>query len=91
MPVRARLLYLGQRPVGIDVTRPELETVTEKLASTWRSITDACDTDDFEPRPGPLCGWCPYIDRCPQGAAEAERRNKRRAEETAASELYAAG
>ncbi|NIR37366.1 MAG: PD-(D/E)XK nuclease family protein, partial [Actinobacteria bacterium] len=36
MPVRARLLYLGQRPVGIDVTRTELDTVTEKLAATWQ-------------------------------------------------------
>lgn len=84
MPVRARLLYLGQRPVGIDVTRTELDTVTEKLAATWQAINEACDTDTFEPRPGPLCAWCPYATHCPEGQAEIERREANRAaEETA--------
>ena len=80
MPVRARLLYLGQRPVGIDVTRKELDVVTEKLAATWTDINTACASDEFEPRTGPLCGWCPYIDRCPEGAAAVEKRNRAKAE-----------
>ena len=74
MPVRARLLYLGQRTVGIDVNRSEIETVTEKLATTWADIHTACDRDEFEPRTGPLCGWCPYVSMCPQGTAEVARR-----------------
>jgi putative RecB family exonuclease len=90
MPVRARLLYLGQRPVGIDVTRKELDVVTEKLASTWAGINRACETDEFEPRTGPLCGWCPYIDRCPEGTKAVEKRNKAKAAEEAAH-LEAAG
>ena len=90
MPVRARLLYLGQRPVGIDVTRQELDTVTEKLACTWAGIHTACETDEFEPRTGPLCGWCPYLDRCPEGAKEAEKRNRAKAAKEAPT-LAAAG
>jgi putative RecB family exonuclease len=82
MPVRARLLYLGQRTVGIDVTRKELDLVTEKLAATWADINTACDSDEFEPRTGPLCGWCPYIDRCPEGAKEAAKRDQRAAADT---------
>jgi len=78
------LLYLGQRPVGIDVTPAELEGVTEKLASTWASINTACSTDEFEPRTGPLCGWCPYADRCAEGTAEVTRRQKAKAAEEAA-------
>ncbi|MEZ5168776.1 MAG: PD-(D/E)XK nuclease family protein [Acidimicrobiales bacterium] len=84
MPVRARLLYLGQRSVGIDVTRGELDTVTGKLADTWASINTACASDEFEPRTGPLCGWCPYVDRCPEGAGEVERRAQARQVEAAA-------
>jgi putative RecB family exonuclease len=82
MPVRARLLYLGQRTVGVDVTRKELDLVTEKLAATWADINTACDSDEFEPRTGPLCGWCPYIDRCPEGAKEAARRDRGAAADT---------
>lgn len=90
MPVRARLLYLGQRSVGVDVTRKELDVVTEKLAGTWADINTACDNDEFEPRTGPLCGWCPYIDRCPEGTKEAEKRNRAKAAEDRAL-LQAAG
>jgi putative RecB family exonuclease len=81
MPVRARLLYLGQRAVGIDVTRKELEVVTEKLSATWADLNSACATDEFEPRTGPLCGWCPYVDRCAEGTKEVEKRNRAKAAE----------
>ncbi len=84
MPVRARLLYLGQRPVGIDVTQPELDGVIEKLSGTWTAINTACETDEFEPRTGPLCGWCPYADQCPEGTAEVTKRLARKAAEEGA-------
>lgn len=90
MPVRARLLYLGQRAVGIDVTRHELDTVTEKLAGTWQEIHIACEADEFEPRTGPLCGWCAYVDRCPEGAKVVEKRKLVQAAQDAAL-LEAAG
>jgi putative RecB family exonuclease len=84
MPVRARLLYLGQRSVGIDVTRKEIDIVTEKLEATWQGINTACDTDEFEPRTGPLCGWCPYLDLCPEGTKAVEKRNRATAAKDAA-------
>lgn len=83
MPVRARLLYLGQRTVGMDVNQKEIDAVTEKLAGTWSEIQTACSEDEFEPRPGPLCGWCPYVSMCPQGAAEVASRADRKAAEEA--------
>ncbi len=84
MPVRARLLYLGQRPVGIDVNQGEIDTVVEKLAGTWSAINTACADDSFEPRTGPLCGWCPYVDRCPEGTNEVAKRQAKRDAEAAA-------
>lgn len=74
MPVRARLLYLGQRTVGIDVNREEIDTVTQRLASTWAEILTACTDDVFEPQTGPLCAWCSFVSACPQGTAEVEKR-----------------
>lgn len=84
MPVHARLLYLGQRPVGIKVTREEIDSVVDKLAGTWAAINTACDTDEFEPRTGPLCGWCPYVDRCPEGTKEVAKRQAKKDAEVAA-------
>jgi len=84
MPVHARLLYLGQRPVGIKVTREEIDGVVDKLAGTWAAINTACATDEFEPRTGPLCGWCPYVDRCPEGAKEVAKRQAKKDADAAA-------
>ena len=75
---------------GENIYPKEIEVVTEKLRATWDGITTACAEDSFEPRTGPLCGWCPYVDRCPEGAKEAEKRNRARAAEDA-SLLSAAG
>lgn len=80
-PVRAQLLYLGQRIVSTAVTPDELGGAIEQLKSTWGAIADACDGDDFSARPGPLCGYCPYTDRCPEGEAENQRREEERAAE----------
>ena len=84
MPVHARLLYLGQRPVGIKVTREEIDSVVDKLAGTWAAINTACDTDEFDPRTGPLCGWCPYVDRCPEGTKEVAKRQAKKDADVAA-------
>ena len=83
-PVRAQLLYLGQRIVATAATSVETGGAVEELKSTWGAIADACDGDDFAARPGPLCGYCSYVDRCPEGQAE----NLRRAEQRAAEEEY---
>ncbi len=77
-PVRARLLYLGQRIIDVAVTDEVLEVTVEALASTWVAIGEACATDSFAPRTGPLCNWCPYADRCPEGTAEIKRRTATR-------------
>jgi len=80
-PVRAQLLYLGQKVVATAVTSVEIEGAVEQLASTWDEIGDACRADDFSPRVGPLCGYCPYAERCPEGWAEVRRRSEMRAAE----------
>jgi putative RecB family exonuclease len=83
-PVRARLLYLGQKIIDVTVTEAELRNAVDGLRATWAAIGESCATDTFEPRTGPLCGWCPFAERCPEGRAEIARREARRAEEEAA-------
>ena len=80
-PVRARLLYLGQKIVATAVTPVEIGGAVEQLKSTWGAIADACSADDFSARPGPLCGYCAYAERCPEGQAENLRRAQARAAE----------
>ncbi|MGI9597311.1 MAG: RecB family exonuclease [Acidimicrobiales bacterium] len=74
VPDRARLLYLGQRILDVRVTERRLEEAVGSLSDVWDGIGAACADDSFEPRPTVLCGWCPFIDQCPEGQAELARR-----------------
>ncbi|MGH1493906.1 MAG: RecB family exonuclease [Acidimicrobiales bacterium] len=73
-PDRARLLYLGQRILDVRVTDRRIEEAVGSLGEVWDGINTACSEDTFEPRPTVLCGWCPFIDQCPEGRAEIARR-----------------
>ena len=76
LPDRARLLYLGQRILDVAVTERRVEEAVEGLSGTWDRFGRACGSDTFDPRPTVLCGWCPFVDRCPQGRQELERRHE---------------
>lgn len=74
LPARARLLYLGQKIVDIEVTRDNLTGAVDELSTTWRNLNEACDRGEFAAKPGPLCGWCPFVEHCAEGCAEVKRR-----------------
>ncbi len=76
-PRRARLLYLGQRTIETDVTDAAVETVVGELSTTWQEMNTSCDTAEFTAKTGPLCGWCPFVDKCEQGTAEVLSRLER--------------
>ena len=76
-PVRARLLYLGARTIEVDITEAALAEAVGGLSNTWSQLLADCEAEDFAPRVGPLCGWCPYAERCPEGKAEVTRRYAR--------------
>lgn len=69
-PDRARLLYLGQRVVDIRVTEDNLGAAVDALRQTWQALDSACQQDQFEARPGVLCGWCPFAAGCDEGRVE---------------------
>jgi len=80
-PVRAQLLYLGQKVVSTEVDSGELDGAVGQFKVTWEAIGESCSNDDFEVRPGPLCCYCAYSQRCPEGQAEISRREELRAAE----------
>ena len=65
-PSRVRLLYL-RGPVSIEAvpTDQQVTGVQRRTAALWSAITRACDTEDFRPRPSPLCNWCHFRPACP--------------------------
>lgn len=74
-PVRARLVYLGSTVVQADATPARVDEAVGRLRTTWDALQVSAESDAFEPKPGPLCGWCPHVADCPEGRAEVLRRN----------------
>jgi len=74
-PARARLLYLGQRILDVRVTNARLDNAVGDLSETWGEMSTACQNEDFPARTGVLCGWCPYVEQCPEGRAELVARS----------------
>ncbi|MCH7788280.1 MAG: PD-(D/E)XK nuclease family protein [Acidobacteria bacterium] len=74
-PVRARLLYLAQKVVDVEVTDKRVDDAVNELETIWSDLNNALTDEVFEPTTGPLCAWCPYAQRCPEGLVEVTRRN----------------
>ena len=74
-PIGARLLYLGQRTMGIRVTDRNLTAAKDELAGTWESLNTDCESGEFAASTGPLCAWCPFLAACPEGQAEVRERD----------------
>lgn len=75
-PERARLLYLGQETLDFAVTDRRIEDASGQLADTWTGVQTSCSSDEFEAKPGVLCGWCPFAVDCPEGMAELTSRHE---------------
>ncbi|MEA3217797.1 MAG: putative RecB family exonuclease [Acidimicrobiia bacterium] len=73
-PVAARLLYLGATVIEIEATPAAIERAVGRLTETWQGLQAARENDDYPPRTGPLCAWCPYLEQCAEGQAELRAR-----------------
>ena len=66
-PARIQLLYLSDPPVAIVATPSDqsIRGMANRATAIWSAVERACDREDFRPRPGRLCDWCAFKDRCP--------------------------
>ncbi|MBI2711150.1 MAG: PD-(D/E)XK nuclease family protein [Actinobacteria bacterium] len=65
-PARVQLLHL-QEPVVLTAVPDEQSTrgLRSRVTAIWSAVERACATEDFRPKPGPLCGWCSFQAFCP--------------------------
>lgn len=65
-PAMLQLVYLGDGTVLRHAPRPaELATTEQRVRAIWSGIRSAAEQDRWQPRPGPLCGWCAHQSLCP--------------------------
>lgn len=65
-PVAVRLLHLKE-PIALTCSSSEQSIKGLKLrtAAVWTAVERACEREDFRPKPGRLCDWCPFQAYCP--------------------------
>jgi len=71
---RARLLYLGARSIEVETTDEAIDGAVGRLHERWEALNTCVSSEQFAPRIGPLCAWCPYTEHCPEGRDEVRRR-----------------
>jgi putative RecB family exonuclease len=65
-PHEIRLLYLnGPTLYRARVEDRQLDAMDRQLRALWERIESAIADGRFPPRPGSLCNWCVFKDRCP--------------------------
>jgi putative RecB family exonuclease len=65
-PAEVRLLYLRD-PVALTAVPNQQSLLGQerRTLAVWSAIERACDREDFQPRPSPLCGYCNFQSLCP--------------------------
>ncbi|MEC7915341.1 MAG: PD-(D/E)XK nuclease family protein [Actinomycetota bacterium] len=69
-----RLMYLTSGTIDRPIDSTAVTQAVDAHRQTWDDLCEAIDAQKFPHKTGPLCNWCPYLDHCPEGALEAERR-----------------
>lgn len=73
LPAKVQLLYLGDGlTIATEPSEQSIRGLRAKLRALWQAIERACESEDFRPKPGPLCSWCSFQAYCPaQGGSLA--------------------
>ncbi len=65
-PTRVQLIYLKDATRIVSVpTEQVLRGLTSKTKAIWKAVCNACEREDFRPRPSRLCKFCCYQELCP--------------------------
>jgi len=73
-PVRLVWHYLQRNQTRTSTRTPEQ---LDELRHATIGLIDRIRAEDaFEPKPGPLCRWCEYSDRCPVGPESAKPKRQ---------------
>lgn len=65
-PSKIQLLYLAE-PVAI-IAEPSAQSIRglqQRTTAIWKAVEQACEREDFRPRPSRLCDWCSFQQYCP--------------------------
>lgn len=75
MPSIGKLIYLNEGIVHVGLGPEKVKAARQYLLRNGKKMRKAFD-EGFNPKTGPLCCWCPFIDQCPEGIDEFKWRSR---------------
>jgi putative RecB family exonuclease len=65
-PARVQLLHLRE-PLSISTVPSDqsIRGLQQQTTAIWAAVEQACQREDFRPKPGRLCEYCAYHELCP--------------------------
>jgi putative RecB family exonuclease len=65
-PARVQLLHLRE-PIAISTVPSEqsIRGLRQRTMAIWEAVELACEREDFRPKPGRQCDFCPFHAYCP--------------------------
>lgn len=74
-PDEGRLLFTSfGEVIGTTIDAESVSGAVDAASTAWVEIGDSFAAGRWEPKPGPLCGWCPFVGECEEGLAEVRER-----------------
>lgn len=86
LPERARLIFTAHSEfIEVTLTEATVAKIIKKAKKIWEEIHENFEATDyangapsiFKPKTGPLCAWCPFVEKCPEGMAQLAFMNQR--------------
>jgi putative RecB family exonuclease len=73
-PARIQLLHLRE-PLAISTVPSDqsIRGLQQQATAVWAAIEQACQREDFRPRPGRMCDYCSYHELCPAMGGDLAR------------------
>lgn len=75
IPGTGKLVFLNSRVITERLTEPKIKAAEKMISDTVVKIRTGKEKG-FEPITGPLCGWCSFIEECPEGTEAMVARFK---------------
>jgi putative RecB family exonuclease len=73
-PARVQLLHLRE-PIAISTIPSDqsIRGLEVQAQAVWAAVEQACQREDFRPKPGRLCDYCAFHEFCPAQGGDLAR------------------
>jgi len=67
-PAYGRLIFTAfGKEILVPYTPSSIQATVDEAVGVWDEVHASFKADDWAPKTSALCGWCPFLAKCPEG------------------------